>query len=125
MLHILCLFQAKVTTCETIVCVTKRLLKAVISMSIAIYKWFNKPGIRHTKKHCKTNNGSGKFSHNLCKSLKSCYNERNYKIGRHGCQHTFMKRNSETKRNTTNITSQDLKIKGKKLGTSNPPSSKT
>ena len=36
-----------------------------------------------------------------------------------------MKRNSETKRNTTNITSQDLKIKGKKLGTLNPPSSKT
>ena len=120
-----CIFQAKVTTCETIVCVIKILSKAVISTSIAIYKWFNKPRIPHTKKHCKTSNGSGKFSHNLRKSKKSCYNERNCKTRKHGRWHTLMKRNSRTKWTTTNNTSQDLKIKGRKLGISNPPSSKT
>ena len=35
---LLCTFQAKVTTCETIVCVIKTLSKAVISMPITIYK---------------------------------------------------------------------------------------
>ena len=35
---LLCTFQAKVTTCETIVCAIKTLAKAVISTPIAIYK---------------------------------------------------------------------------------------
>ena len=62
---LLCTFKAKVTTCKTIAFVIETLSNAVISTSIAIYKWFNKPRIRHTKKHCKTSNGSGEFSHNL------------------------------------------------------------
>ena len=118
---LLCTFQAKVTTCETIVCAIKTLSEAAISTPITIYKWFNKPGIQHTKKNLKTSNGSGKFSHNLRKSKKSCYNKRNCKTGRHGRRHTFMKRNSQTKRTTTNNTSQDLKIKGRKLGTFKSP----
>ena len=48
---------------------------------------------------------------------KFCYNEQNYKSGRHGCQHTFMKHKSGTKRTTTNNSNQDLKVKGNKLGT--------
>ena len=109
---LLCTFQAKVTACETFVCAIR---------TIAIYRWFNKPQTRHTKKDLKTSNGSGKFSHKLCKSQKSCFNKHNCKTGRHGCQHTFMKRNSRTKQTTTNDTSQDLKIKDRKLGTFKSP----
>ena len=69
------IFKAKVTTCKTIVYVIETLSKVVSSTPIAIYKWFNKPQIRHTKKHCKTSNGSVKFSHNLRASKKSCYKE--------------------------------------------------
>ena len=82
---LLCIFKAKVTTCKTILYVIETLSNAVISTPIAIYKWFNKPRIRHTKKHCKTSNGSGKFSHNLRASRKSWYNERICKSGRHSC----------------------------------------
>ena len=53
---LLCTFQARVTTWETFVCVIKTFPEAVVSMPIAIYKWFNKPWIQHTKKHCKTSN---------------------------------------------------------------------
>ena len=67
---ILCTFRAKVTTCKTIVYVIETLSNIVISTPIAIYKWFNKPRIRHTKKHRKTSNGSGIFSHNLLASKK-------------------------------------------------------
>ena len=118
---LLCIFQAKVTTCEIIVCVIEILSKSVILTPIAIYKCFNKPQIRHTKKHRRASNGSGIFSHNLRKSKKSCYNKRNYKTGRHSCRPTFIKRNSRTKRTTTKHTSQDLKIKGRKLGTFKSP----
>ena len=55
------------------------LSNVVISTPIALYNWFNKPRIRHFKKHRNTSNGSGKFSHNLRASKKSCYNERNCK----------------------------------------------
>ena len=81
---LLCTFQAKNITCETIVCVIKTLSKAVVLTPIVLYKWFNKPRIQHTKKHRNTSNGSGKFSHNLCKNKKTYYNERNCKTGRHG-----------------------------------------
>ena len=122
---LLCTLKASVNTCKTIVYVIETLSDVVISMPIAMYKWFNKPCIRHTKKHHQTSNGSGKFSHNLCASKIFCYNKRNCKSGRHGCRHTFMKRKSRTKRATTNNLNQDLKIKGRKLGTfkSPPPSS--
>ena len=81
---LLCTFEAKVTTCKTIVYVIEILSKVVSSTPIAIYKWFNKPRIRHTKKHCKSSNGSGKFSHNLRASKKSCHNKRNCKSGIQG-----------------------------------------
>ena len=58
---LLCIFQAKITACETFVCAIRTLSKAVISTPISIYRWFNKPWTQHTKKHCKTSNGSGKF----------------------------------------------------------------
>ena len=118
---LLCKFQARITAYETIVWGIKTLSKAVISTPIVIYKWFNKPRTRHIKKDLKTSNGSGKFSHKLRKSKKSCYNKRNCKTGRYGHRHTFMKRNSRTKRTTTNDTSQELKIKGRKLGTFKSP----
>ena len=82
---LLCTFKATVITCKTIEYVLETLSEAIISTPIAIHKWFYKPRIRHTKKHCKTSNGSGKFSHNLCASKQPCYNERNCKLGRHGC----------------------------------------
>ena len=63
--------------------------------------------------------GSGKFSYNLSK--KSCYNERNCKSGKHSRQHTFMKHKSRKKRATTNNSNQDLKIKGRILGTFKSP----
>ena len=112
-----CTFKASATTSKTIVYVFETLSEVVISIPIAICNWFNKPRIRHTKKHRKTSNGSGKFSHNLRASKKSCYNERNCKSGRHGRRHTFMKRKSRTKRTTINNSNQDLKIKGRVLGT--------
>ena len=118
---LLCTFKASVTTCKTIVYVIETLSNIVISTPIPMYNWFNKPRIRHTKKHCKISNGSGKFSHNLRASKISCYNKRNCKSRRHGCQHTFMKRKSRTKRATINNPNQDLKIKGKKLGTFKSP----
>ena len=77
-------FQVKATACGTFVCVIRTLSKVIISKPIAIYKCFNKPRTRHTKKHCKASNGSGKFSHKLPKSKKSCYNEPNCKTGIHG-----------------------------------------
>ena len=73
---LLCTFKAKVITCNTIEYVLKTLSEVIISTPIAIHKWFNKPRIPHTKKHRKTSNGSGKFSHKLYASKKSCYNER-------------------------------------------------
>ena len=82
---LLCTFKASVTTYKTIVYVIETLSDVVISTPIAMYNWFNKPRIRHTKKHCKTSNGSGKFSHNLCVSKTCCYNKQNCKSGRHGC----------------------------------------
>ena len=116
-------FKAKVTTCKTIEYVLETLSKAIISTPIAIHKWFNKPRIQHTKKYCKTSKGSGKFSHNLRASKQPCYNKQNCKSGRHGCRHTFMKRKSMTTRAATNNSNQDLKIKGRKLGTfKSPPS---
>ena len=114
-------FQAKVTTCEPIAYVIETLSEVVISTPIVIYKWFNKPRIRHTKKHRKTNNNSGKFSHNFCARKKACYNKRNCKSGRHSPQYTFMKRKSRTNQTTTNNTNQNLKIKGKKLATFKSP----
>ena len=101
-LMLLCTFKAKVTTCKTIKYVFKTLSEVVLSTPTTIHKWFNKPRIQHTKKHRKTSNNSGEFSHNLRASKKSCYNERNYKSGRQGCQHTFMKRKSITKCAATN-----------------------
>ena len=122
---LLCTFKAKCTTFKTIIYIIETLSEVVISTPIGIYKWFNKPRIRNTKKHCKTSNGNGKFSHNFCASKKSCYNKQNCKSGRHGCQHTFMKRKPRTKRATTINSNQDLKIKGRKLGTFKSPSLKT
>ena len=72
---LLCTFKASNTTCKTIVYVIETLFDVVISMPITMYSWFNKTRIRHTKKHCETSNGSGKVSHNLCASKKSCYNK--------------------------------------------------
>ena len=112
----LCTFKAKVTTCKTIVYVIEILSKVVVSTTIAIYKWFNKPRIRHTKRHCKTSNGSGKFPHILC-AKKSCYNERNCTSRRRGRRHTFMKHKSQRKRATSDNSNQDLKIKSRKSGT--------
>ena len=117
----LCAFQAKITSYDNIVHAIETLSEAVISTPIAIYKWFNKPRTRRTKKYHKASNGSGKFSHKLRNSKKSCYHNRNCKTGRHGRRHTFMQRNFRTKRNTTNDTSQDLKIKGRKIGTFKSP----
>ena len=88
---LLCIFNAIVTTCKTFINVIDTLSDVVISTPIAMYNWFNKPRIRHSKKHCNTSNGSGKFSHKLRASKKSCYNKRNCEYGRHGCPHTFMK----------------------------------
>ena len=79
-----CTFKASAITSTTIVYVFEILSEVVTSAPIAIYNWINKPRIRYTKKYCKTSNGSDKFSHNLCTSKKSCYNERNCKSGRHG-----------------------------------------
>ena len=112
---LLCTFKAKVTTCKTIKYVFETLSKVVISTPTAIYEWFNKPWVRHTKKHRKTSNGNGNFSHNLRASKKSCYNERNCKSGRHSHPHTFI--NVNLKQNSN----QDLKIKGKKIGTYKSP----
>ena len=91
---LLCTFKAKVITCNTIEYVLETLSEAVILTPIAIHKWFNKPCIRHTKKHGEMSNDCGIFSHKLYTSKKSCYNKRNCKSGRHGCRHTFMKRKS-------------------------------
>ena len=118
---LLCTFKAKVTTCKTIEYVLETLSKAIISTPIAIHKWFNKSQIRCTKKHCKTSNGSEKFSHNLRARKQPCYNKQNCNSERHGCQHTFMKRKYMTKRAATNNSSQDLKIKGRKLRTFKSP----
>ena len=118
---LLCTFKAKVPTCKTILYIIGTLFEVVILTPIAIYKWFNKSQIRHTKKHRKISNGSGEFSHNFCVSKKSCYNEQNCKSGRHGCRHTFMKRKSRAKRATTNNSNQNLKIKCRKLGTVDSP----
>ena len=49
-------FKAKVTTCKIIKYVRETLSKVIISTPIKIHKWFNKPRIRHTKKHYKTSN---------------------------------------------------------------------
>ena len=62
---LLCTFKASVTTCKTIVYVIETLSNVNISTLIAMYNWCNKPCILLTKKHCKTSNGSGKFSHNF------------------------------------------------------------
>ena len=75
---LLCTFKAKVTTCKTIEYVFETLSEVVIPTPTAMYKWFNKPRIRHCKKHRKTSNGIGKFSHNLRTSKNSSYNKRNY-----------------------------------------------
>ena len=99
---LLCTFGAKVITCNTIEYVLEMLSKSIILTPIAIHKWFNKPRIRYTKKYCKTSNGSGKFSHKLRSNKQTCYNKRNCKSGRQGCQHTFMKHKSMTKRAATN-----------------------
>ena len=101
--------------------VSDTLSKVVTSTPIAICNWINKPCIRYTKKHPKTSNGSGKFSHNLCANKKSCYNERNCKSERHGRWHTFMKHKPQTKHTTTNDSNQDLEIKGRKLETFKSP----
>ena len=61
------------------------LSEVIISIPVAIYIWFNKPQTRHTKKHCKTSNGSEEISHNLRANKKSCYNKRNCKPGMYGC----------------------------------------
>ena len=82
---LLCTFKASSTTCKTIVFVIETLFDVVISRPIAMYNWFIKPRIRHTKKHCKTSNGSGRFSHNFRASKKSCYNGQNCKFGSHSC----------------------------------------
>ena len=79
-----CTLKAITITSKTVVYVFETLSEVVTSTPIAIYNWINKPRIRYTKKHCKTSNGSGKFSHNLRTSKKSCYNEQNCKSGRHG-----------------------------------------
>ena len=121
---LLCTFKAKVTTCNTIVYVIETLFEVVISTPITIYKWFNKPRIQHTKKHCKTSNSSGNFSHNLHASKNSCYNKQNCNSGRHCWQGTFKECKTPKKRATTNNSNQDLKIKGRKLGTFKSPSSK-
>ena len=118
---LLCTFKAKVTTCKTIVYLIETLSEVAISTPIAMYKWFNKPWIQHTKKRHKTNNDSGKIYHNLRASKKSCYNKCNCKSGRHSRQHTFMKHKSRTKGATTHNSNQDLKIKGTKLGTFKSP----
>ena len=118
---ILCTFKATAITSNIIVYVFETLSKVVNSTPIAICNWINKLRIRYTKKHCKTSNGSGKFSHNLRASKKSGYNERNCKSGKHGCRHTFMRHKSRTKRATTNNSSQDVKIKGRKFGTFKSP----
>ena len=80
---LLCTFKAKVITYKTIKYVLETLSEPIISTPIAIHKWFNIPWIQHTKKHCKTSNGSGKFSHNLCPNKQPCYNKGNCKSGRH------------------------------------------
>ena len=80
-----CTFKVSAITSNTIVYVFETLSEVVTSTPIAICNWINKPHIRYTKKHCKTSNGSGKFSHNLRASKKSCYNKGNCKLGRHGC----------------------------------------
>ena len=118
---ILCIFKATAITSNIIVYVFDTLSKVVNSTPITICNWINKPCIRYTKKHCKTSNGSGKFSHNLRTSKKSGYNERNCKSGRHGRQHTFMRHKSQTKRATTNNPSQDVRIKGRKFKTFKSP----
>ena len=51
---LLCTFKVKVITCKTIKYVLETLTEAIISTPIVIHKWFNKPRIQHTKKHCKT-----------------------------------------------------------------------
>ena len=76
-------FKARFTICKTVVYVIETLSEVVILKPIAIYKWFNKHWIQHTKKYRKTSNGSEKFSHNLRASKKSCHNKRNCKSGRH------------------------------------------
>ena len=111
-----CTFKARVTTCKTIVYVIDNFSDVVISTPITMYDQFNKPHIRH-----KTSNGSGEFFHNLCASKKSCYNKQNCKSGKYGCRHTFMKYKSRTKRVTIDNSNQDLKIKGRKLGTFKSP----
>ena len=114
---LLCKFKAKVTTCKTIKYLFVTLVKVVISTPTATHKWITKPWIRHTKKHCKIGNGSGKFSHNLRASKRSCYNEWNCKSEIHGCWHIFMKHKSLPKHAATNNSNQGLKIKVRKLGT--------
>ena len=116
-----CTFEASAITSKTIVYVFETLSKVITSIPNLISNWINKPHMQYTKKQRKTSNGRGKFSQNLHASKKSCYNERNCKSGRHGCQHTFMKHKSRTKRTTTNTLNWDLKIKGRKLGTSRSP----
>ena len=116
-----CTFKATVITNKTIIYVFETLSKVVKSTPIAICNWINKSRIRYTKKHRKTSNNSGKFSHNLRASKKSGYNERNCKSGRHGCQHIFMKHKSQTKCVTTNNSSQALEIKGRQIGTFKSP----
>ena len=54
-------------------------------------------------------------------ALSGCFTQGLCKSGRHGRRHIFTKRKSMTKRAATNNSSQDLKIKGRKLGTFKSP----
>ena len=116
-----CTFKASAITSKSIVYVFETLSEVVTSTPIAICNWINKSRIQYANKHRKTSNGSGKISHNLRASKKSCYNELNCKSRKYGRWYTFVKHKQQTKRTTTNNSNQDLKIKGKKLGTFKSP----
>ena len=112
-----CTFKASAITSKTTMYLFETLSKVITFKSNAISNWIYKPCIQYTRKEGETSNGSGKFSHNLCANKKSCYNKQNFKAGRHGHQHIFMKDKPQTKRTTANNLNSDLKIKGGNLGT--------
>ena len=58
---LICILKTSVTTCKTVIYVIDTLSDVIISTPITLYNWFNKPRIRHFKKHLNTSNGSEKI----------------------------------------------------------------
>ena len=115
-LMLFCTFETSAITRKAIIHMYNTITKTIISTPNVISNWINKPRIWYTNNRRKTSHGSGKYSKIFRASKNSWYNKRNYKSGRHGRRHKFLKHKSGTKLPSTDTSCPDLKIKTKKSG---------